>query len=233
MKINEFIDSLKELNINISEEQLNQLNTYKEFMQEYNKHTNLTRIIDDEEVYLKHFYDSLTICKYVDLNNYNNLLDLGTGAGFPGMVLKIMFPNLKVTLLDSNNKKITFLKELSEKLNIDVELIQDRAEVFAKTRRESFDIVTSRAMANLRVLLELSIPFNNVDGLFIAMKANAEEEIKEASNTHELLGSKLVSINEFYLKDNKRTIIIYKKEKETNSIYPREYNIILKKPIKK
>ena len=233
MKINEFIKSLKELNINISEEQLSQLNIYKEFMQEYNKHTNLTRIIDDEEVYLKHFYDSLTICKYVDLNNYNNLLDLGTGAGFPGMVLKIMFPNLKVTLLDSNNKKITFLKELSQKLNLDVELIQDRAEVFAKTRRESFDIVTSRAMANLRVLLELSIPFNKVDGLFIAMKANADDEIKEANNTHELLGSKLVSINKFDLKDNKRTIIIYKKEKETNNIYPREYNIILKKPIKK
>jgi len=233
MKINEFTKSLKELNIKISEEQLMQLNIYKEFMQEYNKHTNLTRIIDDEEVYLKHFYDSLTICKYVDLNNYNNLLDLGTGAGFPGMVLKIMFPNLKVTLLDSNNKKITFLKELSQKLNLDVELIQDRAEVFAKTRRESFDIVTSRAMANLRVLLELSIPFNKVDGLFIAMKANADDEIKEANNTHELLGSKLVSINKFDLKDNKRTIIIYKKEKETNNIYPREYNIILKKPIKK
>ena len=233
MKIDEFINEVKNLGIELNEDKLNKLNTYKEFMQEYNTHTNLTRIIDEEEVYLKHFYDSLTICKYVDLNNYNNLLDLGTGAGFPGMVLKIMFPNLKVTLLDSNNKKITFLKELSNKLDLEVELIQERAEEFAKKRRESFDIVVSRAMANLRTLLELSIPFNKVDGLFIAMKANASEEISEAKNTHEILGSKLISINEFDLKDNNRTILIYKKERKTDIKYPREYNIILKKPISK
>lgn len=233
MKIDEFINEVKNLGIELTDDKLNKLKTYKEFIQEYNTHTNLTRIIDDEEVYLKHFYDSLTICKYVDLNNYNNLLDLGTGAGFPGMVLKIMFPNLKVTLLDSNNKKITFLKELSSKLDLEVELIQERAEEFAKKRRESFDIVVSRAMANLRTLLELSIPFNKVDGLFIAMKANASEEISDAKNTHELLGSTLLSINEFDLKDNNRTILIYKKERKTDIKYPREYNIILKKPISK
>ncbi len=224
---------LKKLGINLTDKQKEQLEIYKDFLIEYNKHTNLTRIIDENDIYLKHFYDSLTIVKYIDLSNKNTLLDIGTGAGFPGFVLKIVYPNLEVTLLDSNNKKITFLKQLSEKLNININAIQARSEEYIKEKREFFDVVTSRAMANLRVLLELSIPYVKINGNFIAMKANASEELKEAGNTHEKLGAKLSSIQEFeLLKENsKRTIIVYDKINKTDIKYPRKYDIIIKKAI--
>ncbi len=229
----EFYLELEKLGINLTELQKQQLEDYKEYLIEYNKHTNLTRIIDDNDIDLKHFYDSLTITKYIDLSNKNTLLDIGTGAGFPGMVLKIVYPNLDVTLLDSNNKKVTFLKLLSEKLNIKVNAIQARSEEYIKDKREYYDVVVSRAMANLRVLLELTIPYVKVNGVFVAMKANASEEIKEAASTHEKLGAKLTSINEFeLLKENsKRTIIIYDKISNTNIKYPRKYDIIIKKTI--
>ncbi len=224
---------LEKLGITLTDKQKEQLEIYKNFLIEYNKHTNLTRIIDENDIYLKHFYDSLTIVKYIDLSSKNTLLDIGTGAGFPGMVLKIVYPNLEVTLLDSNNKKITFLKQLSEKLNVNVNAIQARSEEYIKEKREYFDVVTSRAMANLRVLLELSIPYVKVNGNFIAMKANASEELKEASNTHEKLGAKLSSINEFELikENSKRTIIVYDKISNTDTKYPRKYDIIIKKTI--
>ena len=224
---------LEKLGINLTDKQKEQLEIYKDFLIEYNKHTNLTRIIDENDIYLKHFYDSLTIVKYIDLSNKKTLLDIGTGAGFPGFVLKIVYPNLEVTLLDSNNKKITFLKQLSEKLNVKVNAIQARSEEYIKEKREYFDVVTSRAMANLRVLLELSIPYVKINGNFIAMKANASEELKEAGNTHEKLGAKLSSINEFELikENSKRTIIVYDKINKTDIKYPRKYDIIIKKAI--
>ena len=224
---------LEKLGINLTDKQKEQLEIYKDFLIEYNKHTNLTRIIDENDIYLKHFYDSLTIVKYIDLSSKKTLLDIGTGAGFPGMVLKIVYPNLEVTLLDSNNKKITFLKQLSEKLNVKVNAIQARSEEYIKEKREYFDVVTSRAMANLRVLLELSIPYVKINGNFIAMKANASEELKEAGNTHEKLGAKLSSINEFELikENSKRTIIVYDKINKTDIKYPRKYDIIIKKAI--
>jgi len=224
---------LEKLGITLTDKQKEQLEIYKDFLIEYNKHTNLTRIIDENDIYLKHFYDSLTIVKYIDLSNKKTLLDIGTGAGFPGMVLKIVYPNLEVTLLDSNNKKITFLKQLSEKLNVKVNTIQARSEEYIKEKREYFDVVTSRAMANLRVLLELSIPYVKINGNFIAMKANASEELKEAGNTHEKLGAKLSSIQEFELikENSKRTIIVYDKINKTDTKYPRKYDIIIKKAI--
>ena len=224
---------LEKLGITLTDKQKKQLEIYKDFLIEYNKHTNLTRIIDENDIYLKHFYDSLTIVKYIDLSNKKTLLDIGTGAGFPGMVLKIVYPNLEVTLLDSNNKKITFLKQLSEKLNININAIQARSEEYIKEKREFFDVVTSRAMANLRVLLELSIPYVKINGNFIAMKANASEELKEAGNTHEKLGAKLSSIQKFKLikENSKRTIIVYDKTSNTDTKYPRKYDIIIKKAI--
>ena len=224
---------LEKLGITLTDKQKEQLEIYKDFLIEYNKHTNLTRIIDENDIYLKHFYDSLTIVKYIDLSNKKTLLDIGTGAGFPGMVLKIVYPNLEVTLLDSNNKKITFLKQLSEKLNVKVNAIQARSEEYIKEKREYFDVVTSRAMANLRVLLELSIPYVKINGNFIAMKANASEELKEAGNTHEKLGAKLSSIQKFKLikENSKRTIIVYDKTSNTDTKYPRKYDIIIKKAI--
>ena len=234
MNREEFISELSKLNINITDDMLNKLDIYKDFLQEYNKHTNLTRIIDDKDIYLKHFYDSLTITKFVNLNDYNNILDIGTGAGFPGMVLKIFYPHLNVTLLDSNNKKTTFLNELKNKLDIDITIINDRAENFCRGKRELFDLVVSRAVASLPVLLELTIPFVKVDGIFVAMKANVDEELKETINTPKELGAKLESINKFNLiiEDSNRTILVYKKESTTNLKYPRLYDKIIKKPIK-
>ena len=159
MNKEEFINELKKINVDISTEKMEQLNIYCNFLLEYNKHTNLTAIKEEEQVYLKHFYDSLTLTKVVNLNEINTLIDIGTGAGFPGMVIKILFPNIKTTLLDSNNKKITFLKDLSQKLNLsNINFYHGRAEDFCKENREQFDLVTARAVSDLSVLSELCIP---------------------------------------------------------------------------
>lgn len=227
----EFLSELStSLNITITEKQISELDFYAKFLLEYNEHTNLTAIKTLEDVYLKHFYDSLTIVKNVDLTKVTTLLDIGTGAGFPAMVLKIVFPNLKVTLLDSNNKKIAFLKELAAKLALNVEIIYDRAEIFVQNRREYYDIVTSRAVADLSILAELAIPYLKVGGNFIAMKANYQEELHNALNIIKKLNSKVTKITEFTLgnTDMNRGIITISKEKITDKKYPRNYNIIKK-----
>lgn len=203
------------LNITLTEKQISELDFYAKFLLEYNEHTNLTAIKTLEDV---------------DLTKVTTLLDIGTGAGFPGMVLKIVFPNLKVTLLDSNNKKIAFLKELAAKLALNVEIIYDRAEIFVQNRREYYDIVTSRAVADLSILAELAIPYLKVGGNFIAMKANYQEELHNALNIIKKLNSKVTKITEFTLgnTDMNRGIITINKEKMTNKKYPRNYNIIKK-----
>ena len=235
MTQNEFITSVSKLGITLTTEQLDMLNTYKEFLQEYNKHTNLTRIVTDEDIYLKHFYDSLTIVKAIDLNNINNLLDIGTGAGFPGMVLKIVFPKINVTLLDSNNKKIKFLQELSKKLNINVEIINDRVENYAKNNLNKFDIVTSRAVANMRVLTEISLPLVKVVGYFIALKGIMDDNLEDSRETIAILNGEITNIITFNLHDNEgiRNIIVIKKKKETQINNLRTYDKIIKKPLKK
>lgn len=175
-----FIKALKELSINISEDQLNDLETYYSLLIEYNNHTNLTRITDKEDVYLKHFYDSLTLTKAIKLTN-QSLLDVGTGAGFPGLVLKIIFPNIKLTLVDSLNKRINFVKAVVKRLDLsNVFIYHERAEEFAKVNREKFDVVTSRAVANLQTLSEISLPMVMEGGYFIAMKAEAKKEVEQS-----------------------------------------------------
>lgn len=235
MNKEEFIKEVNKLGITINEDILNKLEIYKEFLMEYNSHTNLTAIKSEEDIYLKHFYDSLTITKVIDLSTKDSLLDIGTGAGFPGMVLKIFYPNLKVTLLDSNNKKIKFLILLKEKLNLEVEIINDRAENYSKNNLNSFDVVTSRAVANLRVLTELCIPFVKKNGFFIPLKGNVVEELKEAKETIEILNSELIQKETFnlYDNDNLRTILVIKKLKETNIDNLRSYDKIVKKPLVK
>ena len=230
MTKNDFLLEVNKLGISLNDNQLADLDNYAKFLLEYNDQTNLTAIKTITDVYLKHFYDSLTIVKNVDLSKVTTLLDIGTGAGFPGIVLKICYPNLKITLLDSNNKKIAFLKELSEKLSIDVEIIYDRAEVFVQNRREYYDIVTSRAVADLGILSELAIPYLKVGGNFIAMKANYQEELNNAQNILQKLNSKVIKITEFTLPktDMNRVIITINKEKITNKKYPRSYNTIKK-----
>ena len=189
MNKQEFINTVGELGINLTEEQLNQLDTYCNFLLEYNSHTNLTAIKEEEQVYLKHFYDSLTFIKALDVTKYNNLLDIGTGAGFPGMVLKIVYPELEVTLLDSNNKKINFLQELAKKLDLKkVDFYHGRAEDFCVKNRETFDIVTARAVTNMTALSELCLPLVKINGYFIALKGSNQEELEDSRNAIKILG---------------------------------------------
>ncbi len=231
MNINEFTQELNKIGITLTDKQLDELNTYKEFLKEYNSHTNLTTITEDDDIYLKHFYDSLTLAKYVNLNEVNNMLDIGTGAGFPGMVIKIVFPNIDMYLMDSNNKKLDFLTQLSEKLGLtNVHMLHVRAEEYAKTNRESFDLVTSRAVAALPILTELALPLTKVDGKFVALKANASEEIRLSKDIINKLNGNIDFIEEFTLPklEDPRTIIVMSKKGHTNDLYPREYGKIKK-----
>lgn len=230
MKEIEFEEELKKLNINITLIQKEQLKKYYELLIEYNKIMNLTNITEKKEVYLKHFYDSLTIMKIINLNNIDSLCDIGTGAGFPGIVLKIMFPNLKVTLLDSLNKRITFLNNVIEKLNLkNIETIHTRAEEYAINNRNKFDVTTARAVAHLSILLEYSIPMTKENGFFIALKANIDEEKKEISRALSTLNCKIDNIVEFELPYDfgHRSLIKIEKIKD-NKKYPRKYSDIKK-----
>ena len=233
MNKEEFVKELEKLGISIDDKILKCLNTYYEMLIDYNSHTNLTRITDEEDVYLKHFYDSLTLIKAVKLNN-QSLLDVGTGAGFPGLVLKIVFPDLKVTLVDSLNKRIIFLNNVIDKLNLKgINAIHERIEDYAKDNRESFDIVTSRAVASLPVLSEMCIPLVCERGLFIPMKADAKEEIKSSENAIKTLGGVLKDTILFKLpKDGgERTLVVIEKINKTSVKYPRKFNEIKKKPL--
>ena len=234
MKKDEFYKEIEKLGISITPNMKQQLEEYANFLLEYNEHTNLTAIKTKKEVYLKHFYDSLTLKKIANLEN-GALLDVGTGAGFPGLVLAIIFPNLDVTLLDSNNKKITFLKECITRLQIkNAHTVYSRAEDYTKIHRESFDFVTSRAVAELRILLELNIPAVKVNGLFLAMKGNIETELQSSLKTMQILGCSILEKQEFTLPYNGgvRTLLSIKKEKATDLKYPRTYDKIKKKALR-
>lgn len=231
MNIETFIKEVEKLNISVTKENLASLAKYKDLLVEYNKKFNLTAIKSDEEIYLKHFYDSLTLIKAYSLNGNLKLLDIGTGAGFPGIVLRIFYPDLELTLLDSNHKKIAFLEVVIKELNLkNVTCINSRAENLPKTYREYFDIVTSRAVAHLRILLELSIPYLKVGGKLIAMKGLSEEEIKESAKILEKLDSTIVDTIKFNLpiEGSNRSLVIIQKNKKTNEIYPRSYDKIVK-----
>lgn len=230
MKQDNFIQELKKLNIQLTETQLSQLEIYYEMIVEYNKIMNLTGITEHDEVFLKHFYDSLTIVKIIDLNTVESFCDIGTGAGFPGLVIKICFPKLKVTLLDSLNKRVEFLKAVIQKLNLkDIEVVHARAEEYALSHRSEFDVTTARAVAHTSILLEYAIPMTKVEKYFIAMKANVEEEVKEIDNALKKLSTKLIQKEEFLLplENSKRTILLFKKGKE-NKHFPRKNNEIKK-----
>lgn len=234
MNQNEFVEALKELNIEINDLKLAQLHTYYELLISYNKVMNLTGITEEQDVYLKHFYDSLTICKVIDLNNVESLCDIGTGAGFPGLVLKIIFPNLKVDLVDSLHKRLVFLKEVIKQLDLkNIQVIEARAEEYAINNREKYDIVTARAVANLSILLEYCIPLVKIGGYFIPLKGNVQEELESSKNAITKLSCILTSTCEFLLpKENSiRTILKYQKEKITDKRFPRKYGEMKKKPL--
>ena len=230
----EFKEELKNIGINITEEQILLFDKYYKYLIDYNSHTNLTSITSLEEVYMKHFYDSALLTKTVDFNDVKNCLDIGSGAGFPGVVLKILFPHLEVTLLDSNNKKTTFLKELVNYLKLeDVIIVNERAEEFIKSKREFYDLVTARAVKNLPVLIELSIPYVKINGYFIAMKSDYKEELANSMNGIKTLGGKYIETKNINLPRNMgiRNFILITKETITNIKYPRTYNKIVKTPL--
>ena len=230
----EFYKELEKLNIKLTEIQKQQLSKYYDYLVEYNSHTNVTSITDKESVYLKHFYDSILLSQTIDFNNIENMLDIGCGAGFPGLVLKIVFPHIKLTLLDSNNKKTTFCKNIIDILNVEnVEVINNRAGEFINERREHYDLVSARAVKNLPVLIELSIPFVSINGQFIAMKADYKEELNNSLKGINILGGEYLTTKNINLPNNEgiRNFIIIKKIKNTDKKYPRQYNQILKKPL--
>lgn len=227
-----FILEANKLNINLSDKMLNQLEKYYELLVEWNEKINLTAITDKNEVYLKHFYDSLTLCKVIDLNEIDSLCDIGTGAGFPGIVLKICFPHLKLTLVDALNKRINFLKLVCGELGLtNVECIHARAEEYAIKNREKFDVVTARAVAALPVLLEYSIPLVKNSKYFIALKGT--EDINESKNALKILNCKILQEEKFLLPIEKsnRTIIKVQKLGNTSGKYPRRFSEIKKKPL--
>lgn len=234
MKIDEFIESLRKLNIDITSRQLEQLEEYYNLLVEWNEKINLTRITLKDDVYLKHFYDSATIVKVIDLNKINNFCDFGTGAGFPGIVIKILFPSLNVILVDSLNKRINFLNIVIEKLKLEkIVAIHSRIEDFARTHREKFDLVTARAVASLPVLLEYATGIIKKDKYFIAMKASIDEELEQSINAQKILKIKLIDKNSFLLpKENSvRNILLFQKQERTNLKYPRNPSEIKKKPL--
>lgn len=234
MNIEQFIQALKDKGIELSEKQLHQFELYYQTLVEWNEKMNLTAITKKEDVYLKHFYDSLTISFDHEFHN-QTLCDIGAGAGFPSIPLKIVYPDLKVTIVDSLTKRITFLKHLTQVLELDhVEALSTRAEDYAKDHRESFDIVTARAVARLNILDELCLPLVKEKGYFITLKGlKAKEEYDEAKNGIEKLGGKLVKEINFTLTDENdhRCNMYIHKIKKTPIQYPRPFGKIKKKPL--
>lgn len=209
MNKNEFIKYLEELNIYPTEDQLEKLNKFYNLLIEWNEKINLTRIVDEKDVYLKHFYDSLTITKEIDLSKVNTLCDVGTGAGFPGIVLKIMYPNLQVTLIDSLQKRVNYLNEIIKVLELtDIEAIHSRGEDY----KGNFDVVTSRAVANIEKLVNYTMHLVSKDGVFIAMKGNIDNELTDSIKQKLSKKYKIIKINKFKLpiEESDRSLVVMK-----------------------
>ena len=240
MQIDEFSyemkDKMKRIDIDITDKQVEKFFSYMNLLIEWNQKINLTTIIEPKEIIIKHFVDCGTILKY--LKDGENIIDIGTGAGFPGIPVKILNENLNVTLVDSLNKRINFLSEVCNALNLEnVQLIHSRAEDLAKNNdyREKFDKSVSRAVANLSTLSEYDLPFIKKGGKMIAMKGfEIDEELNNAEKAINILGGKIKEINKFTLidTDNKRSIVVIDKVKPTPKQFPRKAGKPLKEPIK-
>lgn len=227
-----FLEELKKLGILLTPKQEQDLDTYYKLLISYNNNVNLTAITKEEDVYLKHFYDSLTLFKGIDLKENLKICDLGTGAGFPGLVLKIVFPNLSITLVDSLEKRIKFLDLVIKELELkNIKTVHSRIEEFKEI--EAFDVVVSRAVAKINILLELGCKIPKVNGLFVFMKGNVLEELKSAKNALKVLNYSLEKIINFKLpiEESERNIVILKHTSPTSNNYPRQFSIIKKKPL--
>lgn len=209
MNKEEFVRELEKINIYTTPKQLEQLSKFYQLLIEWNQKINLTRITEENDVYLKHFYDSLTISKVVNLKEKKSLCDVGTGAGFPGIVLKIIYPNLKVVLIDSLLKRVNYLNEIIKQLELtDIEAIHTRGEDY----KGSFDVVTSRAVANIEKLVKYTMHLVNKNGIFVAMKGNIEEEFNKEVLDKLKQKYKIIKIEEFILpiENSKRSLIVMK-----------------------
>lgn len=234
-----FIDTLKESGITLTDKQIKQFGTYFEMLVEWNEKINLTAVTEKEEVYLKHFFDSVTPSFYIDFNENETICDVGAGAGFPSIPLKIVYPHLQITIVDSLNKRIKFLNELAASLDLDkVNFVHDRAETFGKSQqyRESFDLVTARAVARLSVLSELCLPLVKKGGQFVALKGSqGNEELEDAQFAISVLGGEVKTVNEFTLplEESMRQIITIDKLRQTPKKYPRKPGTPNKEPLTK
>lgn len=231
MNREEFITAVKELGISITDKQLEQLNKYYKVLVEWNKKINLTSITEEKDIYLKHFYDSLTLFKEYDLTKDVSLCDVGTGAGFPGIVLKIVFPNLKITLVDSLQKRLKFLDYVIKLLDLkNVELVHERMEDYSKQNEEKFDIITSRAVAKTKILVEISFKALKISGHLILMKSSFEEELSDAEKIIKDIGGEVINVNTFKLpiENSERALINIKKVRKTEAKYPRSIDKIKK-----
>lgn len=238
MNEQQFIDALRSKGIELTQQQIAQFKKYFELLVEWNEKMNLTAITDLEGVYLKHFYDSISASFYFDFTKVTTVCDVGAGAGFPSIPIKICFPHLEITIVDSLNKRITFLNHLTDQLQLqNMTFVHARAEEFGQNSqyREQFDVVTARAVARLSVLSELCIPLAKEGGYFVALKAAAgAEEMKDAAKAISTLGAKAKEEYAFYLpvEESERSLYIFDKVKATPKKYPRKPGVPNKSPIK-
>ena len=233
----QFYSRLKEFGIDLSEEQKWQLHRYYELLVEWNEKMNLTGITEVNEVYLKHFYDSLIgFLMFEEIGNCKTLCDVGSGAGFPALPVKIVFPHLKMDLVDSLGKRVNFLNHVINETKLkDIQAYHSRAEEYAGRHSESFDIVTARAVARLNILSELCVPLVKEEGYFIALKGQTgEDELIESKRALETLGVQIIDVKQIELPEEagSRTNIYTKKHKKTPNKYPRAYGQIKNKPLK-
>lgn len=237
MKKYRFDEGLNSLGITLSERQREQFDRYYELLTEWNKVMNLTGITEYDEVCLKHFTDSLSVVRVKDMSTVHSLIDIGTGAGFPGIPLKIAFPHIRTVLLDSLNKRLKFLNQVIEELGLeDIATIHGRAEDHAKKGeyREKFDLCVSRAVANLSTLSEYCIPFVKIGGSFVSYKSgDSDEEIRQAEKAVNILGGEIIKTDKFMLpgSDMGRALIEIRKQKNTPSRYPRKAGVPAKDPL--
>ncbi|MDP4120453.1 MAG: 16S rRNA (guanine(527)-N(7))-methyltransferase RsmG [Bacillota bacterium] len=229
------VNNAREIGIELNEKEVESYYTYYQLLLYWNKQMNLTAITEQNDVIIKHFIDSIAILKHVYIPNGAKVIDVGTGAGFPGIPLLIVRPDIKLTLLDSLNKRLIFLKEVCERLAVKAEIVHSRAEESGHSDifREKFNICVSRAVAPMNVLSEYVLPYAKVGGTFIAMKGpGAEEEMQKAQTAVKLLGGELTGIEKFLLPDeSERSVIIIKKIEPTPQKYPRLGAKISKKPL--